>query len=176
MGSVQRMPRSGTSRIIQALLPNVVRGEPESSAPVIAKPDLAESVAYLLATSLIDERRPSRKLDDRLIVQACIGHAERVARIPTIAELCKTSHVSERRLHYAFVDTYGLPPYQFFITWALDIARRRLIAASPDKVTVAWIAMGTGFSHLGRFARYYRKAYGELPSDTLRCDLSAAGP
>jgi AraC-like DNA-binding protein len=170
-GSVERVPRSQASRRVGVLLPTVVRGEQALSAPVSATSGLVESTACLLATGLIDGGRPSRKLDDRLIVQACIGYAERVARIPTIAELCTAAHVSERRLHYAFIDTHDLPPHQFFITWALDIARRRLIASNPNGVTVAWIAMGAGFSHLGRFARYYRKAYRESPSDTLHRDL-----
>jgi AraC family ethanolamine operon transcriptional activator len=166
-GSVRRMPRSQTSRTVRTQLPRVVRSGPGSSAPGLPRPDLVETVAVMLAANPVDERRTSRKLDDRLIVQACLGYAERVDRIPAIAELCEASHVSERRLNSAFVETHGVPPYQFFITWALDRARRRLIASSADQVTVAWIAMGAGFRHLGRFARYYRKVYEESPSDTL---------
>jgi transcriptional regulator GlxA family with amidase domain len=62
------------------------------------------------------------------------------------------------------------------MTWALDLARRRLIASDPGKVTVTWIAIGTGFNHLGRFARYYRKTYGESPSETLRRSRNTVGP
>lgn len=166
-GSVRRMPRSRMSRIVQAQLPRVVRGGPRSSAPGLTRPGLVETISVMLAANPVDGRRSSRKLDNRVIVQACLGYAERVDRVPAIAELCEASHVSERRLNSAFVETHGLPPYRFFTTWALDRARRRLIASSPDKVTVAWIAMGAGFGHLGRFARYYRKVYGESPSDTL---------
>jgi AraC-like DNA-binding protein len=174
-GSVRRVTRTRTSRTVGSLLTSVLHGEPSSRAEAFAEPDLAASVAYLLASDPDDRRGQSRKLDDRLIVHACVAASERASRIPTVSELSRAAHVSERRLNSAFVDTHGVPPHQFFMTWALDLARRRLIASDPDKVTVTWIATGTGFNHLGRFARYYRKTYGESPSETLRRDQSTEG-
>ena len=175
-GSVVRMASDASSRHVRAVLPKHVGRTPHERishpAERISHPTedpVAQAVGHMLASNLrdTDTSASSRKLDNRVIVHTCIDHAERVKRIPTISELCDVSHVSERRLHYAFVETHHVPPHQFFLTWALDLARRRLTVADPEKVTVSWIAMGSGFPHLGRFARYYRKAYGESPSETL---------
>jgi transcriptional regulator GlxA family with amidase domain len=36
--------------------------------------------------------------------------------------------------------------------------------------SVTDVAVGLGFSHLGRFSQYYREAYGVVPTATLRGD------
>jgi AraC family ethanolamine operon transcriptional activator len=167
-GSVERVASTKVTRNVRTRLPSSVRGELGASVLDLGQDGLAEAVAYMLASSTRDEDARPRKLDNRLIVHASIDFAEQVNRIPTIAELSAASHVSERRLNSAFVETHDVPPHQFFMTWALDLARRRLTRADPERITVSWIAMGSGFNHLGRFARYYRKTYGESPSETLR--------
>jgi hypothetical protein len=45
---------------------------------------------------------------------------------------------------------------------------------SDGSVAISDVALCCGFSHLGRFATDYRKAFGELPSDTLRHALDRA--
>jgi AraC-like DNA-binding protein len=171
-GSVERLKPTMAARNVRTRLRGHVRGEHGASPLDSGQSRLSDLVALMLASSDHDEPR-SRKLDNRAIVQTSIDCAEQVNRIPTLAELAAASHVSERRLHSAFVETHDVPPHQFFMTWALDLARRRLIAADPARITVSWIAMGSGFTHLGRFARYYRKAFGESPSETLRRDSSS---
>jgi transcriptional regulator GlxA family with amidase domain len=42
-----------------------------------------------------------------------------------------------------------------------------LLAASPETASVSMIALGSGFTHLGRFAQHYRRRFGESPSVTL---------
>jgi len=102
------------------------------------------------------------------VVHECIGFAGEVARIPSISELCKVAHVSERRPREAFVDEYAMPPTLYFRDWAFDEAHPRLRAAQPDTATVTDVAADMGFAHLGRFSGHYRKLYGECPSATLR--------
>ena len=46
-------------------------------------------------------------------------------------------------------------------------ARRELLHAGPQ-ATITDVALASGFSQLGRFAGQYRKAFGELPSTTIR--------
>jgi len=76
--------------------------------------------------------------------------------------------VSQRRLRSAFNEEFGEPPSRFFRNWALERARRHLIEAGPTKLTVTEVATELGFDHLGRFAGYYRRLFGEAPSATLR--------
>ena len=61
-----------------------------------------------------------------------------------------------------------MSPTEFIRTWALDAARRRLAGVELGECTVAAVATDIGFSHLGRFAGYYRHTFGEYPSETLR--------
>jgi AraC-like DNA-binding protein len=117
-----------------------------------------------------DSRRigSDRGLDSRHIINSCVDYADSTERIPSISELCLVAHVSERRLRKAFTDEYDLPPGRFFRIWALTEAHRRLADADPTYRSVADIATGLGFFHLGRFAGYYKRLYGTTPSATLR--------
>jgi AraC-like DNA-binding protein len=76
--------------------------------------------------------------------------------------------VSGRRLRKAYTDEFDVSPAEFFRTWAVDAARRRLAGVELGECTVAAVATDLGLSPLGRFAGYYRHTFGEYPSETLR--------
>jgi adenylate cyclase len=57
-------------------------------------------------------------------------------------------------------------PLEFLCLTRLAEARRQLSQAEPA-ATVTSIAINCGFTHLGRFAGWYRERYGESPSATL---------
>jgi AraC family ethanolamine operon transcriptional activator len=109
----------------------------------------------------------SRRISDSAIVTACINAALEDDRYPGIAEMRRAAHVSERRLRSAFVQEFGVPPSVFFRSWTLDQARRRLLDSSERGLTVGRVATDLGFRHLGRFAAYYHRQFGEHPSVTL---------
>jgi AraC-like DNA-binding protein len=170
-GSVERMPPSVATQRVRELVPRLPVHVPGTdAATALGSPELLVAVSDLLVTAYGDPS-VSRRLSDSRVVLACIEYAERAQRIPTLAELGEASHVSERRVRTAFRLTHDMAPHEFFLLWGLDLARRRLIASDPTAVTVAWIACGAGFTHLGRFARYYKQQYGESPSVTLRREL-----
>jgi len=50
----------------------------------------------------------------------------------------------------------------------LEAARHELLVADAGEISVTEVALGLGFTHLSRFANEYRKAFGELPSETFR--------
>jgi AraC-like DNA-binding protein len=110
---------------------------------------------------------PGRGIDSRDIVRSCLEHVDVTERIPSIAELCLASHVSERRLRAAFVEEFDQPPTRYFRAWALNEARRRLRGTTRRERTVAAVASDLGFHHLGRFAGSYHEIFGESPSATL---------
>jgi adenylate cyclase len=73
--------------------------------------------------------------------------------------------VPERTLLKQFQKFVGLPPLTYLRRLRLNAARSKL--ADPDsKNSVADVAIGCGFAHLGRFSTEYRHAFGELPSAT----------
>jgi AraC-like DNA-binding protein len=91
----------------------------------------------------------------------------RLAAPLTIAKLAETAGVSERTLHDGFRRFCATTPMARLAALRLAAARRRLLKAEPG-MTVGRAAAEAGFFQFGRFAGSYRKAFGELPSATLR--------
>lgn len=134
---------------------------------------VADGVVSAITLALSEDDRKPRiggrnRIDGRQVVWTCQDYAASVQRIPSISELCLVTNVSERTLRAVFAREYDLPPTRYFRAWALDQARRRLIAGVDDGATVTEVATGLGFDHLGRFSIRYKQIYGEPPSETLR--------
>ena len=108
------------------------------------------------------------RIDSRHVIHQGIDYADATQRIPSISELCVASNLSERRLRRAYNDEFDVSPTEFFRAWALQAARHRLKDCERGEFTVSAVATDLGFNHLGRFAGYYRNAFGETPSHTLR--------
>jgi AraC-like DNA-binding protein len=74
---------------------------------------------------------------------------------------------STRSIFKAFKEARGVSPMAFVKRVRLENARREL--QQPDEsVSVVDVASRCGFFNPGHFARDYRLAFGELPSETLR--------
>jgi AraC-like DNA-binding protein len=83
-----------------------------------------------------------------------------------IESLVEATGVGARAIFKAFQQTRGYSPMAFAKMVRLKHARRML--AAPDaETTVTLIAFACGFGNLGHFARDYRQAFGERPSETL---------
>jgi len=80
---------------------------------------------------------------------------------------------SERALRNAFHRVRGMSPKRYMRLARLQQVRRALRGAGNRHVTVTSVATEFGFYELGRFAADYRRAFGEVPSETLR---RVAGP
>ena len=75
--------------------------------------------------------------------------------------------MTPRTLERLFARAYGVTPQQWARCFALHQARERLRAADWHLFTVEGIANECGFQHMGRFSKYYRDLFDELPSETL---------
>ena len=84
-----------------------------------------------------------------------------------LEDLCQDIGVGLRTMQRAFTEHFQIPPYQYLKKLRLDWARRELLAGEPETHSVTVTALNHGFSHLSRFSRNYREAFGELPSETL---------
>ena len=91
---------------------------------------------------------------------------ERKLSPPSITEICNALHTSERTLHYAFNEVYGVSPKHYIKAQRLFAAYSDLQTAEP-LVRISDIANHYGFLDMSYFAKYYREMFGELPSDTL---------
>jgi AraC family transcriptional regulator, ethanolamine operon transcriptional activator len=90
-------------------------------------------------------------------------------------DLCTALEVPGRTLRLAFREQFGLGPIAYFQTLRLNAVRDALKVADPLQVSVADIAEQFGFGHLGKFAGYYRRLFGELPSQTLARNSGCQG-
>jgi AraC family ethanolamine operon transcriptional activator len=84
---------------------------------------------------------------------------------PSLAELCRLTRATERTLHAAFRDAFGLPPLRYLRNLRLNAARRRLRRCEGS---VTEVAADLGFFHFARFSEEYRTLFHQLPSETLR--------
>ena len=84
----------------------------------------------------------------------------------TIEKLVEAAGVGARAIFRAFQQARGYSPMVFAKMVRLRRAREMLV--TPDAETsVTSVAFVCGFGNLGHFARDYRRAFGERPSETL---------
>lgn len=84
----------------------------------------------------------------------------------TLEGLAAVTRSSTRSLFHHFRQSRGKSPMQYLKEVRLKHARHMLQNAVGGSVTE--VAFACGFGNLGHFARDYRRAWGELPSDTRR--------
>lgn len=90
------------------------------------------------------------------------------ASAPTVASIAQRIGISLRTLQIGFQRELGKTPAAYLREVRLSRARSELLTSGPrDGTTIADVASRWGFTHLGRFARYYREAYNENPSESL---------
>lgn len=82
-------------------------------------------------------------------------------------QLARAADVRPRTLETHFKMFLGTTPLGWVRRMRLRRARQEFIRRGTE-FTVTRVALGNGFSQLGRFAAEYRKAFGELPSATIR--------
>ncbi|RRQ29188.1 helix-turn-helix domain-containing protein [Rhodococcus sp. Eu-32] len=143
-----------------------------------ASPLVAGNVANYLASAMlevfpntavleptIEDRHDSTPALLRKAIAFIDDNAEREISLVAIAE---SIHVSPRALQYMFRKHLDTTPTEYLRRVRLHQAHLALVAGDRMKTTVGRVAADWGFSHLGRFAIYYRKHYGVSPHQTLR--------
>jgi AraC-like DNA-binding protein len=84
-----------------------------------------------------------------------------------IADICLALHLSRRTLQRAFTETLGVGPARYLTLKRLTAVRKALRQSDQAPTTVTDAALRYGFWELGRFARDYKRTFGESPSETL---------
>ncbi|MEL7977854.1 AraC family transcriptional regulator [Isoptericola sp. F-RaC21] len=119
-------------------------------------------------TALDDLRRGTERVLPPVVRRATAYIDEHAHEPLTVDDVAAAVHVSTRGLQAAFRRSLGVTPGEALRRARLDGVRRELLAADPGETTVAAVAHRWGFLHLGHLADAYRRAHGELPSQTLR--------
>ncbi len=157
------------TELLEACLQPLVRPAAAGAAAIAeASAEPVMSGAYIV-----------RLVEDYLTVTGAAAGGE----LPDIDTICTAFRLSRRSLARAFQDSLGVGPMTYIRLLRLSQTRRALLAArrhgssSPGGSSqaegaaapgVTGIALGHGFTELGRFAQLYRRMFGETPSETLR--------
>jgi AraC family transcriptional regulator, ethanolamine operon transcriptional activator len=88
--------------------------------------------------------------------------------ILSVGDLCRIARASQRTLHYAFMERFGLSPALYMKVQRLNGARNDLCGEHEPAMNIADVANKWGFWHLGQFAKDYRSWFCELPSATYK--------
>lgn len=88
----------------------------------------------------------------------------RLGEALTLNELAVAAGMSVRSLNTLCQRCYGQTPMERLRNLRLESVRDRLLGRRDLSITE--VALENGFAHLGRFARYYRERFGELPHQT----------
>ncbi|MFI7119438.1 AraC family transcriptional regulator [Amycolatopsis sp. NPDC049868] len=102
-------------------------------------------------------------------VRRAMAYCEEHAGEPvSVADMATAARVSPRTLQARFRNDFGTTPVAYLRRVRLDRVHQDLlrIADGSASGTVSEVATRWGFTHLGRFAAYYRDAYGQVPSRT----------
>lgn len=134
----------------------------------VADEQICELVRHWTAQEGTSARRPETSVP-KSVLDDCLESIT-TGQVPgfSVTDICARAGISRRALEVEFGRKFGLGPSAFFKTIRLAEARRRLSHGSEEKLSVGDAMYETGFSHVGQFARAYRKLFGELPSETLR--------
>jgi len=108
---------------------------------------------------------PRTTASSAMLSQLCDYMAAHLDASLTLTDLEAFSGLSARSLQLAFKKQLGCSPMQWLTEQKLHAIRAKLTKADASE-SVTSLA-GAYFPNLGDFARYYRRQFGELPSETL---------
>lgn len=161
---------SGLRRYVSFVWGELTRGGGLLSSDLVMaeiEDGLIAALAWALNEQCAETRANTAGCADRRIARAeefLLTHLhEPVSR----AALAEVAGVSIRTLSRGFLKRHGVGPMMFLRRQRLDAARVELLAAEPGSTTVSEIALGYGFSELGKFSTAYKTVFGESPSETL---------
>ncbi len=86
----------------------------------------------------------------------------------SLLDLTEAAGTSPSTLLRTFNTHHGVSPMQYVKRLRLEAVQRVLRDADPNSHSVGRVAAEFGFRQMGRFSGDYRRAFGELPSVTLR--------
>jgi AraC family ethanolamine operon transcriptional activator len=143
------------------------RGPNRGVRPVDPDELVADLLRVLAAGRIADPFRVTSTRRLRLVRDAEEYARSAPGGAATVLELCRLTGVSERTLHYAFVEVTGLSPVGYLKTVRLNRARRELMEGGAGRGRVEAVARNHGFHRPGNFASDYRRLFAELPSESL---------
>ena len=91
---------------------------------------------------------------------------DKLDKFPSIEMLSKTAMMSTTKLKTKFKQVYGMKLYEFYNRNRLEKAKEML---KTGHYSVKQVGYDIGFSNLSNFAKAFKKEFGMLPKDMLKC-------
>lgn len=136
-----------------------------------ARTSLQQSVLAALSDALLvgcpdGNRLPSASTRAYVVEKATQYIESRLTDQISVRDISAAVRVCPRTLRYSFEHVLGVTPTQYVRAQRLNRVRRDLMAGRNDSIQTA--AARWGFWHMGRFASYYQRTFGEPPSRTIK--------
>jgi AraC-like DNA-binding protein len=120
---------------------------------------------------LLREPLPSTSSSVRLVEEFIETNWDRPIDVPAMA---RVAQISARSLFRQFKQDRGYSPADFAKQVRLNHARE-MLEQPTQEASVTQVALRCGFQNPGHFARDFRLAFGELPSETLKKSMRRSG-
>jgi AraC-like DNA-binding protein len=129
-----------------------------------------DNIVLVFAVDLLDEtaRRYGHHSEVSVMGRDCIEYGRVMGFDVSVLELCAATTTARRTLERAFREHLGISPTRYLRLCRYRRALSALASTGARESSVSDVAIGAGFSELGRFAVEYRRLFGEKPSETLR--------
>ena len=170
------MAPNGCARLqdgLGAAVARFLQPGPSATSPNIAGDFSDRIFALLLDAYLLARPEPipksGRVRNAGRIVRAAEERFAEAGKDPvSLADLCAAASVGKTALYVAFESYCGESPIAYLHKRRLATVRTRLLESDPKPGAVTRVALSAGLTELGRFARDYRRLFGESPSVTLK--------
>ena len=156
-------------RSVESIVTHVLQSDCPTAGPALRQMQF-ELVEPFLWGFMFDERKPHERhtLSGAAIVRSVENWVDgQSPESVHVADLCRALRLSRRTLQRAFTETLGIGPVRYLTLKRLAAVRAELRRGDPAATTVTDSAIRHGFWELGRFAKDYRRTFGESPSETL---------
>ena len=143
-------------------------GMPASQAETLVLRQIDDRAMVAQAQSMLLAVLP--QIDEAALLAGRLAAAAAAANGPvSVAQLCATMEISERRLQRLFADYIGVTPKWVIQRYRLQEAIWRL--AQPDSPNLASLAQELGFFDQAHFSRQFVALVGCTPLDYRRAQL-----
>lgn len=127
-----------------------------------------EDLIYLhAAQALIGEDMIEGRDFNQPALRRCLDYIEaNFADCLTVSEVAKAGGMRVRSMQLLFRKHLG-QSFLMFLTERRLLAARQMLTSGQENLSVTGVAISCGFNHLGDFARLYKNAFGDKPSEAL---------
>ena len=153
--------------------------EVDNQSPLMSSALVQCQVEHLVVTSLLFKHKHNYSIALTTPPKSTMPRPRHLKRVEefidahadqpiTVAQLAAHAQVSSSTLYQSFREIRNYTPMTYLKTVRLRRVNQELRSTNQTSEKVTNVAMRWGFTHLGLFARDYKKMFGELPSETLR--------